>query len=191
MLQITESAQKYFLNLLSKKDINTYIRILVLKKNNILKGNISFCNIKKIKNDDIKLKFKKFFIFIEINSFKFLNNIKIDLIQKELSSKLEFIFLNKKYKENNTKTKDLKKNINIFIKNVINPKLSLHGGFIILKEITKNNILLLEFRGGCQGCMMSQYTLKNQIEKELLNNFPSIKGIYDITLHKKHKFSYY
>ncbi|QJC32884.1 NifU family protein [Enterobacteriaceae endosymbiont of Donacia semicuprea] len=191
MLQITKSAQKYFLDLLSQKDINTYIRIFVLTKNNILKGNVSFCNIKKIKNDDIKLEFKKFSIFIEINSFKFLKNIKIDLIKKELSSKLEFIFLNKKYKENNVKTKDLKKNINIFIKNIINPKLSLHGGFIVLKEITKNNILLLEFRGGCQGCAMSQYTLKNQIEKELLNNFPSIKGICDITLHKKHKFSYY
>ncbi|QJC32080.1 Fe-S biogenesis protein NfuA [Enterobacteriaceae endosymbiont of Donacia versicolorea] len=187
MLQITESAQKYFLNLLSNKDINTCIRILVLKKNNLFKGNISFCNMKKIKNDDIKLKFKKFSIFIEINSFKFLENVKIDFIKK----KLEFVILKKKYKKNNLKIKNLKKNIQIFIKNIINPKLLLHGGFIILKEITINNILLLEFHGGCQGCAMSQYTLKNKIEKELLNNFPSIKGVYDITLHKKHKFSYY
>ncbi|QJC37330.1 Fe-S biogenesis protein NfuA [Enterobacteriaceae endosymbiont of Donacia thalassina] len=191
MLQITESAQKYFLKLLSKKNNNIQIRISVLIKNNTFKGNISFCHIKKIKNNDIKLNFKKINIFVEFHSLKFLKDIKIDIIKNNLSTKLQFIVLNNKKIKNNKNIKDLKKDINNFLKNMINPKLLHHGGFIILKNITNNNILLLEFHGGCQGCSMSNHTLKNWIEKEILYNFPNIKGVHDITLHKKNKLTYY
>ncbi|QJC37743.1 hypothetical protein GJU03_01070 [Enterobacteriaceae endosymbiont of Donacia bicoloricornis] len=191
MLQITQSAQEYFFKLLSKKDKNVCIKISVLIKNNIFKGNISFCDIQKIKNNDIKLNFKNMNIFIDFDSSKFLENIKIDFIKKKLSTKLEFIVVNNKKINNYKKIKNLKRDINNFLKNIINPKLFNHGGFIILKNITINNILLLEFHGGCQGCSMSNYTLKNWIEKEIIRNFPNIKGVYDVTFHKKNKLSYY
>ncbi|QJC35699.1 NifU family protein [Enterobacteriaceae endosymbiont of Donacia sparganii] len=191
MLQITELAQKYFLKLLSKKDPNTCIRIKVFIKNNTFKGNVSFYEIQKIKKNDIKLNFKKLDIFVEVNSLKFLENIKIDIIQKNLSKQLKFIILNKKNIKIKTNIRNLEKNINKFLKNIINPKLLNHGGFITLKNITINNIVLLEFHGGCQGCSMSNYTLKNWIEKEILHNFPNIKGVHDVTLHKKNTLSYY
>ncbi|QJC38558.1 Fe-S biogenesis protein NfuA [Enterobacteriaceae endosymbiont of Donacia fulgens] len=191
MLQITKSAQEYFLKLLSKKNKNICIRISVLIKNNIFKGNVSFCDIQKIKNNDIKLNFKKLNIFIDYNSNKFLEDIKIDFIKKKLSTKLEFIVLNNKKIKNNKNIQNLKKDIDNFLKNIINPKLLNHGGFITLKNITINNILLLEFHGGCQGCSMSNHTFKNWIEKEIIYNFPNIKGVYDITFHKKNKLSYY
>lgn len=191
MLQITKSAQEYFLKLLSKKKKNICIKISVVIKNNIFKGNVSFCDIQKIKKNDIKLDLKKLNIYIEYNSFKFLEDIKIDFIKKKLSTKLEFIVVNNKKIKNNKNIKNIKKDINNFLKNIINPKLLNHGGFIILKNITINNILLLEFHGGCQGCSMSNHTLKNWIEKEIIYNFPNIKGVYDVTFHKKNKLSYY
>ncbi|QJC34893.1 NifU family protein, partial [Enterobacteriaceae endosymbiont of Donacia piscatrix] len=129
-------------------------------------------------------------IFIEKNSFKFLKDIKIDIIKNNLSKKINFVILNKKT-QNINNIDHLKCNINIFLKNIINPRLLNHGGSIILKNITTNYIVLLEFHGGCQGCAMSKQTLKNWIEKEILNNFPNIKGVHDVTLHKKNKFSYY
>ncbi|QJC33698.1 hypothetical protein GJT93_01075 [Enterobacteriaceae endosymbiont of Donacia provostii] len=187
MLQITKPAQEYFLELLSKREKNTFIKILVFFKKNILKGKMIFCNIKTIKHNDIKLNFNKLKIFIEKNSLKFLENVKIDIISNNLSKKVSFTVLNKNIKNIN----NLKKNVNIFLKNVINPKLFNHGGSITLKNITTNNILLLEFHGGCQGCMMSKQTLQNWIAKEILYNFPDIKDVYDITHHKKNKFSYY
>ncbi|WP_169780394.1 hypothetical protein, partial [Enterobacteriaceae endosymbiont of Donacia piscatrix] len=57
MLQITKLAQKHFLELLSKKNKNTFIKISVFFKKNIFKGKITFCNIKTIKKNDIKLNF--------------------------------------------------------------------------------------------------------------------------------------
>ncbi|QJC34108.1 Fe-S biogenesis protein NfuA [Enterobacteriaceae endosymbiont of Donacia cinerea] len=191
MLKITKSAQKYFLELLSKKEKNICIRISVFIKNNIFKGNVAFCDIKKIKNNDIKLNFKKLNIFIKFNSFNFLKNIKIDVIKKKLSKKLKFIVLHKKNIIIKKNTLNLKKNINNFLKNIINPKLLNHGGFVLLKNITINNILLIEFHGGCQGCSMSNYTLQNWIQKEILCNFPEIKEVHDVTLHKKNELSYY
>ncbi|QJC34512.1 Fe-S biogenesis protein NfuA [Enterobacteriaceae endosymbiont of Donacia crassipes] len=190
MLQITKLAQEYFLELLSKKNKNTFIKISVFFKKNIFKGKVTFCNITTIKKDDIKLNFHKLKIFIEKNSFIFLENIKIDIIQHNLSKKIDFIVLNKNIQNTNS-INHLKNNINIFLENIINPKLLNHGGSVILKNITVNHIVLLEFHGGCQGCIMSKQTLKNWIEKEILNNFPNIKGVHDVTLHKKNKFSYY
>ncbi|QJC36510.1 hypothetical protein GJU00_01060 [Enterobacteriaceae endosymbiont of Donacia simplex] len=191
MLKITKLAQEYFLKLLSKKKKNICIRISVFIKNNIFKGNIAFCDIKKIKNNDIKLNFNKLNIFIEFNSLKFLENIKIDIVKKELSKKLKFIVLSKNNITIKQNIQNLKKDINNFLKNIINPKLLHHGGFIILKNITINYILLVEFHGGCQGCSMSNYTLQNWIKKEILYNFPEIKEVHDVTLHKKNELSYY
>ncbi|QJC35291.1 Fe-S biogenesis protein NfuA [Enterobacteriaceae endosymbiont of Donacia proxima] len=190
MLQITKLAQEYFLELLSKKNNNTFIKISVFFKKNIFKGKVTFCNIKTIKENDIKLNFHKLKVFIEKNSFKFLEDIKIDIIKHNLSKKINFIILNKNT-QNINNINYLKNKVNIFLKETINPKLLNHGGSITLKNITINYIVLLEFHGGCQGCIMSKKTLKNWIEKELLNNFPDIKGVHDVTLHKKNKFSYY
>ncbi|QJC36921.1 Fe-S biogenesis protein NfuA [Enterobacteriaceae endosymbiont of Donacia vulgaris] len=191
MLKITKLAQEYFLKLLSKKKENTCIRISVFVKNNIFKGNVAFCDIQKIKDNDIKLNFNKLNIFIEFNSLKFLEDIKIDLIKKKLSKKLKFIVLSTNNITIKKNIQDLKKNIKDFLKNTINPKLLNHGGFIRLKNITINNIVLVEFHGGCQGCAMSNYTLQNWIKKEILHHFPEIKEVHDVTLHKKNELSYY
>ncbi|QJC36101.1 Fe-S biogenesis protein NfuA [Enterobacteriaceae endosymbiont of Donacia cincticornis] len=190
MLQITKSAQKYFLKLLSQKEKNVFIKISVFFKKNIFKGKVTFCDITKIKKDDIKLNFHELKIFVEKNSFIFLKDIKIDIIQHNLSKKINFTILNKNI-QNINNIDYLKKNVNIFLENIINPKLLNHGGSIILKNITTNYVVLLEFHGGCKGCIMSKQTLKNWIEKEILDNFPDIKGVHDVTLHKKNKFSYY
>ncbi|QJC31656.1 Fe-S biogenesis protein NfuA [Enterobacteriaceae endosymbiont of Donacia tomentosa] len=184
MLQITNKAQKYFLNLLRMRSNNTQIKISILKKKNVFKGNIAFCDIQKIKKTDFKLEFKKFNIFIDKNNLELLENIKIDVIKDNSSLKEKFIFLQKNSKISQN-IKSLKKDVNDFLTKIINPQLLNHNGFVLLKNITPNYIVLIEFNGGCQGCSMSNYTLKNYIEKKLLQHFPILNGVHDVTLHKK------
>jgi Fe-S cluster biogenesis protein NfuA len=59
----------------------------------------------------------------------------------------------------------------------IRPSLQADGGDVELVEITEDNIVKVRLQGACQGCPMSQMTLKNGIEKLLLKEIPELKGV--------------
>ncbi|MDP1051854.1 NifU family protein, partial [Klebsiella quasipneumoniae] len=50
---------------------------------------------------------------------------------------------------------------------------------------------ILQFGGGCNGCSMVDVTLKEGIEKQLLNECPELKGVRDLTEHQRGEHSYY
>ncbi|HBP8410958.1 Fe-S biogenesis protein NfuA, partial [Staphylococcus aureus] len=66
-----------------------------------------------------------------------------------------------------------------------------HGGRVSLMEITEDGYAILQFGGGCNGCSMVDVTLKEGIEKQLLNEFPELKGVRDLTEHQRGEHSYY
>ena len=57
--------------------------------------------------------------------------------------------------------------------------------------ITDDNYVVLQFGGGCQGCGMVDVTLKEGIEKTLLEKLPDLKGVKDITDHTENENAYY
>ena len=58
-------------------------------------------------------------------------------------------------------------------------------------EITEDGYAILQFGGGCNGCSMVDVTLKEGIEKQLLNEFPELKAVRDLTEHQRGEHSYY
>ena len=52
-------------------------------------------------------------------------------------------------------------------------------------------IAVLQFGGGCQGCSMLDVTLKDGVEKTLMENLPDLKGVRDITDHSDSSNAYY
>lgn len=72
----------------------------------------------------------------------------------------------------------------------INPQLAGHGR-VSLMEITEDGYAILQFGGGCNGCSMVDVTLKEGIEKQLLNEFPELKGVRDLIEHQRGEHSYY
>ncbi|MGR5823483.1 NifU family protein, partial [Escherichia coli] len=65
------------------------------------------------------------------------------------------------------------------------------GGRVSLMEITEDGYAILQSGGGCNGCSMVDVTLKEGIEKQLLNDFPELKGVRDLTEHQRGEHSYY
>ena len=61
--------------------------------------------------------------------------------------------------------------------------LASHGGEVSLVEFTENSDVILQFGGGCQGCGMVDVTLKDGIEKTLMEQIPELKSVVDITDH--------
>ena len=71
-----------------------------------------------------------------------------------------------------------------FIDDDINPALAMHGGFISIdKYDDEHKHLYLRLGGGCQGCASSTITLKLQVRTFLLEEFPDLKEIEDVTDH--------
>lgn len=68
------------------------------------------------------------------------------------------------------------------IETKINPAVADHGGFVSLVDY-KNETVYVELGGGCQGCAMSQATLKEGIATSIMDAFPHIKQVVDVTDH--------
>jgi Fe/S biogenesis protein NfuA len=70
------------------------------------------------------------------------------------------------------------------------PSLAGHGGWVELLEV-EGDAAVIQFGGGCQGCGMSQVTLKEGIESAILQEVPEIKRVLDNTDHASGDNPYY
>jgi len=57
--------------------------------------------------------------------------------------------------------------------------------------VVEDGIAVLKFGGGCQGCGQVDFTLKEGIEKTLLERIPELKGVRDVTDHSIKENAYY
>ena len=60
---------------------------------------------------------------------------------------------------------------------LIRPGLQADGGDIELIDVSADGIVKVKLTGACQGCPMSQMTLKMGIEKIIKNRLPDIKEV--------------
>ncbi|CAL4324310.1 NifU family protein [Buchnera aphidicola] len=190
MIKISENAQKYISNLLSRKK-NTHIKIFI---KNLGTKNAS-CHMEYIEINNLsslykEIKFNDFNIYVSKQDFPYLQNSEIKLIKNNLN--FELILSSPDLKKSlNNKFNSLQEEINFFIELNINPFLFSHGGKVELIKINNKNQAMIEFQGGCNGCSMVNTTLKEMVEKRLLNNFPKLTQVIDITNHKHDNNSYY
>jgi Fe/S biogenesis protein NfuA len=66
----------------------------------------------------------------------------------------------------------------------VNPAIASHGGRADLVALNEEDgTAYLRLSGGCQGCAMSQMTLRQGIETTLLEEVPELTKILDVTDH--------
>lgn len=68
--------------------------------------------------------------------------------------------------------------------NNIRPYLEADGGNVQILEITKDNVLRLEFVGNCGNCAMSHMTFKAGVEDAIKRSVPEITKIEVINLQQ-------
>lgn len=59
----------------------------------------------------------------------------------------------------------------------VRPALQRDGGDVILIDVTDDGIVKVQLTGACQGCPMSQMTLKQGIEKFVISEVPGVKSV--------------
>ena len=72
----------------------------------------------------------------------------------------------------------------------VNPGIAVHGGFVTLVEV-KDAVAYVIMGGGCQGCGMAGFTLRQGIEKMMKEEIPALKGLVDMTHHAGGSNPYY
>lgn len=70
------------------------------------------------------------------------------------------------------------------------PALASHGGWVDLLGI-EGGAAVIEFGGGCQGCGMSQVTLRQGIEAAILEAVPEVNRVIDRTDHEAGENPYF
>ena len=81
--------------------------------------------------------------------------------------------------------------INYGLYSGVNPCLAAHSGDVSLIEVVDDATAVLQFGGGCQGCGMVDLTLKDGVEKTLLEQVEGLKSVKDVTDHSYRENAYY
>ena len=63
----------------------------------------------------------------------------------------------------------------------IRPSLAADGGDVELVEITPDGVVKVRLKGACSGCPMAQITLKQGIERYLMQKIPELKGVESVS----------
>lgn len=192
MVNISETAQEHFVKLLSGQAEGTSIRVFVVNPGTAsAECGVSYCPADAIEADDIELKFENFSAYIDADSKTYLEEAEIDFTSDQMGSQLTLKAPNSKLR----KVADdapLFERVDYFLKAEVNPQLASHGGDCTLMEITEDGYAVLQFGGGCNGCAQIDVTVKDGIEKQLIDMMAGeIKGVKDMTEHERGEHSYY
>ena len=84
----------------------------------------------------------------------------------------------------------LAQRITYVLETQVNPHLAEHSGTVMLGQIRDDGTVTLKFGGGCHGCGHAELTMRETVEKTLLENFPEIRAVLDETDHDAGTLAY-
>ncbi len=192
MVEITEPAQAYLIDLLSKQeDKDIGIRIFIADPGTPMAETcIAYCRTGEEQEDDERVDYEGFTAWIDDRSQPFLVDALVDYAEDRMGGQLTIKAPNSKVPQVSDDS-PIEDQINYVLHSQINPGLAAHGGMVNLVEVVEEGIAVLQFGGGCQGCGMVDMTLKDGVEKTLLEQLPQLKGVRDITDHSVTENAYY
>jgi len=191
-MNITESAQEYLAGLLAKQSSDgVSVRMFVTQPGTkYAETCLAYCRPGEEKDNDEIIELSQFRVYLEQNSLPYLDEAVVDFSKDQMGGQLTIKAPNAKMPKV-TSDSPLQDQVNYILFTEINPGLASHGGEVSLEELTDENVAVLRFGGGCQGCSAVDITLKNGVEATLLEKVPGLAGIRDVTDHTVTENAYY
>jgi Fe/S biogenesis protein NfuA len=192
MIEISASAQSYLRELLAKQeDENVGIRVFVAQPGTPhAETCIAYCRPGEEQSGDMPVAYEGFTAWFEERSMPYLEGAAVDFQQDQMGGQLTIKAPNARVPQVGADA-PLEDRINYVLYNEINPGLAAHGGMVTLVEVVEDNVAVLQFGGGCQGCAAVDITLKNSVERSLLEQIPELTAIRDVTDHTLTEHAYY
>jgi len=191
-MTITESGQEYLTELLAKQGDDVLgVRVFITQPGTPKAETcIAYCREGDDKDDDIRIEYPTLAVFVEARSIPFLEDATVDYAKDRMGGQLTIKAPNSRLPRVNENS-PLEDRVNYLLYNEVNPSLAAHGGEVSLVEITEDKYAVLKFGGGCQGCGMVDVTLKEGVEKSMLEQIPELKGVRDMTDHSNTENAYF
>ena len=191
-MNITPSAQEYLADLLSNQEEDTSgIKIFVSEPGTPRAETcIAYAKDDEDFSDYRIIEEFKFTLYLEEKSIDFLKDAEVDYSPDKFGGTLTIKAPNAKLPQI-SEDASIEDKINYVLYSEINPGLASHGGEVSLIEVVNEETAILQFGGGCQGCGMVDLTLKDGVEKTLLEQVEGLKNVKDITDHSQRENAYY
>ena len=191
-IKITKSAEEYLSQLIrDKNETDLSIRIFIADPGTPKAETcLAYCKPDEAMPDDMILNLDLITVNIEKRSIPFLKDAEVNFDNDTFGGQLTIKAPNARL-PNISADSPVEDRINYVIYNEINPMLESHGGEASLVEFNNENEAVLQFGGGCQGCGMVDVTLKDGIEKTLIEQIPEVKAVKDLTDHSIDDNAYY
>jgi len=192
IINITKSAEEYLAKLIDdKNETDLSIRIFISDPGTPKAETcLAYCKPDEAMPDDMILNLDLVSVNIEKRSVPFLKDCEVNFDNDTFGGQLTIKAPNARL-PNISPDSSIEDRINYVIYNEINPMLESHGGEVSLVEFNTNDEAVLQFGGGCQGCGMVDVTLKDGIEKTLIEQIPEVKSVKDLTDHSIDDNAYY
>ncbi len=191
-ITITENAQSHFSKLLEQQPEGTNIRVFVVNPGTQnAECGVSYCPPEAVEASDTEFKYEVLSAYVDELSLPFLEDAEIDFVTDKMGSQLTLKAPNAKMRKVSDDA-PLMERVEYAIQTQVNPQLAGHGGHVSLMKITDDGVAVVQFGGGCNGCSMVDVTLKEGIEKQLLQQFSGeLTAVTDMTEHDRGEHSYY
>ena len=192
IINITKSAEEYLAKLIQdKNETDLSIRIFISDPGTPKAETcLAYCKPDEAMPDDMIINLDLINVNLEKRSLPFLKDAEVNYDNDTFGGQLTIKAPNARV-PNISSDSPVEDRINYVIYNEINPMLESHGGEVSLIEFNDHGEAVLQFGGGCQGCGMVDVTLKDGIEKTLVEQIPEVTGVKDTTDHSIDDNAYY
>ena len=192
IINITKSAEEYLAKLIQdKNETDLSIRIFSSDPGTPKAETcLAYCKPDEAMPDDMIINLDLINVNLEKRSLPFLKDAEVNFDNDTFGGQLTIKAPNARV-PNISSDSPVEDRINYVIYNEINPMLESHGGEVSLIEFNDHGEAVLQFGGGCQGCGMVDVTLKDGIEKTLVEQIPEVTGVKDTTDHSIDDNAYY
>lgn len=184
MIEISESAQRHFRKLIEREALpGLGVRLSALHPGTARADvRLEFAEPGDLQGDEWAVDCEGFTLWLDAASVRWLDGALIDYETRATGGQLQ-IRAPKIRGEAPAESASLVERVRWVVEHEINPQLASHRGHVSVQEVTADGVVVLRFGGGCHGCGMADVTLKQGIEKTLLQRVPGVTAVRDATDH--------
>lgn len=184
MIQISESAQSHFRRLIEREALpGLGVRLSAVHPGTPRADvRLEFAEPGDLQGDEWAVDCEGFTLWLDASSVRYLDGAEIDYAQQATGGQLQ-IRAPRIKGEAPAATASLIERVQWVVEHEVNPQLAQHRGHVSVQEVTADGVVVLRFGGGCHGCGMADVTLKQGIEKTLMEKVPGVTAVRDATDH--------
>jgi Fe/S biogenesis protein NfuA len=184
MIQISESAQTHFRRLIEREALpGLGVRLSALHPGTPRADvRLEFAEPGDLQGNEWAVDCEGFTLWLDAASVQYLDGAEIDYTQQATGGQLQIRAPRIKGAAPG-ESASLMERVRWVVEHEINPQLAQHKGHVTVQEVTADGVVVLGFGGGCHGCGMADVTLKQGIEKTLMERVPGVTAVRDATDH--------